>query len=359
MHSLNEKVIIIKESARIKDALKLIDSNSEGLLFVVDNKNKLIGALSDGDIRRALISGKSLVDTIDDIYNKNPFYIFNDEYNEEYVKEVMVKNRYEVVPIINSSFFIEAYVTWDDLLSTDEYKKQWKKLNIPVVIMAGGKGTRMAPFTNVLPKPLIPIGNKTILELIIQEFLKHNILLYYFTINYKGEMIRAYFEGIEKNYEIKYLKEDDFYGTAGSLKLLPSELKGPIIVSNCDIMVKADYADVIKFHTETNASLTILSSIQHHTIPYGVIKYKEGGIVTEIEEKPEYSMCVNTGVYVVNAECLSLIPDKKVFHMTDLIEVLMKNGKKVVAYPINENEFIDIGQWDEYRKVVQKISVDF
>ena len=110
MHNLNEKVITIKESARIKDALKLIDSNSEGLLFVVDNKNKLIGALSDGDIRRALISGKSLVDTIDDIYNKNPFYIFNDEYNEEYVKEVMVKNRYEVVPIINSSFFIAKIV---------------------------------------------------------------------------------------------------------------------------------------------------------------------------------------------------------------------------------------------------------
>ena len=352
MHSIIDTCITIRNDAIVKDALKQIDANSAGILFVVDESGHLIGALTDGDIRRALISGRALTDSIRGIYNPKPFSVVKEKYDENTIKTIMLRERYEVVPIVDNSNILESYVTWDDILAGEVHIKTWDELDVPVVIMAGGKGTRMAPFTNVLPKPLIPIGDKTILELIIQEFSKHKISEFYFTINYRGDMIRAYFEGIEKSYKINYIKENDFLGTAGSLRLLPDVIKGPIIVSNCDIIVKADYYDVLRFHKSTGASLTIVSSIQHHKLPYGVINFSNGGRVNEIIEKPEYSFCINTGVYVLDSSCLELIPSGRLFHMTHLIDLLISNGKVVSTYPVNESEYIDVGQWEEYRYAV-------
>jgi NDP-sugar pyrophosphorylase family protein len=136
------------------------------------------------------------------------------------------------------------------------------------------------------------------------------------------------------------------------LTLLPKGFADTFIVSNCDIIIKADFSDVLSFHRKSGAALTILSSIQHHLIPYGVIKFESGGVVSGLEEKPELSFCINTGVYILEAECLDYIPEKGVFHMTDLIDAVMKVGKRVVTYPVNESEYIDIGQWEEYRKTV-------
>ena len=215
----------------------------------------------------------------------------------------------------------------------------------------------MAPFTNVLPKPLIPIGDKTILELIIDEFQVFGIDNFFFTINYRGEMIKAYFDCIEKAYNVNYLKEVAFLGTAGSLKLLPPDFSNTFIVSNCDIIVKADYSDVLEFHRNSGALLTVLSSIQHYKIPYGVIQFEPGGGVTGFEEKPEYSFCINTGVYILDIECLKYIPEGEVFHMTHLMELIMKNGGKVATYPVNENDYIDIGQWEEYRRVISQMGL--
>jgi NDP-sugar pyrophosphorylase family protein len=250
-------------------------------------------------------------------------------------------------------------LTWEDFFygNGDGVKKAKPELEIPVVIMAGGKGNRLAPFTHVLPKPLIPVGEKTILELIIDEFRKFGITRYYFTLNFRGEMIRAYFDGVEKEYTVSYVWEEDFYGTAGSLKLLEEKISPTFIVSNCDIILKAEYEKVLSFHRETEADLTVLSSIQHHKIPYGVIEFSNGGKVTGIREKPEYTFPINTGVYVVNKECLEYIPEKKVFNMTDLIEVLIADGRKVFTYPVNEKDYTDIGQWEEYRKTLDLIKM--
>lgn len=354
MHNINEHANMVAYSnTTIKDSLKLIDENCEGLLFIVDNSNKLLGALSDGDIRRALISGKSLQDTIIGIFNQKPYFVYRSEYKEENIKKIMIQERYEVIPILNDDNSLLGYVTWDDILSGEKLEKIYKKLDIPVVIMAGGKGTRMAPFTNVLPKPLIPIGEKTILEVIIEQFRKHQINDYYFTINFKGSMIKAYFDGLERSYKVNYLQETDFFGTAGSLKLLPNSIKGPILVTNCDIIVKADYSDIFDFHKASGASITVVSSIQHHVVPYGVIKFSNGGRVNELLEKPEYSFCINTGVYIVDSSCLQYIPDDQIFHMTDLIEKVMALGKVVSTYPVNESEYIDVGQWNQYKQAVK------
>jgi NDP-sugar pyrophosphorylase family protein len=170
-------------------------------------------------------------------------------------------------------------------------------------------------------------------------------------------MIKAYFDSIERDYSIGYIWEKEFLGTAGGLAYLKDALNETFIVSNCDIIVKADYADVIRFHKKNNASLTILSSIQHITIPYGVIEYRNGGKVSSITEKPEFSFTVNTGVYIVEPECLKLIRTDGVFHMTNLIESLLRAGKTVLTYPVNNKDYIDIGQWDEYQKNVNALMV--
>lgn len=344
--------LLVRSEASIRDALKKIDANAEGILFVVDDNLRLLGSITDGDIRRSLLAGTAMVDSIAGTYNNKPFYFGEQDYDPENAKHTLVDKRLEVVPIVNVQHVVVGYVTWDDLLRGVERLEPGRRVDIPVVIMAGGKGTRMAPFTNVLPKPLIPIGEKTILEIIIDTFQRHQIQDFYFTINYRGEMIKAYFDGLEKKYSVTYLKEADFWGTAGSLTLLPKGFAKTFIVSNCDIIVRADFADVLKYHRESKAMLTVLSSIQHQQVPYGVIKFEAGGRVLEIEEKPEFTYCINTGVYILEADCLDFIPSGEVFHMTHLIEKLLADGKKVSTYPVNESEYIDVGQWDEYRKAV-------
>jgi NDP-sugar pyrophosphorylase family protein len=217
--------------------------------------------------------------------------------------------------------------------------------------MAGGKGERLDPFTRILPKPLIPIGDKPIVEIIIEEFRKQGVERYYLTLNNKSEMIESYFNSIEKDYEIIFIKEKSFLGTAGSLKIIEKKISDLFIVSNCDVIVKADFSDVINFHKNQKSMLTILAPIQHHKIPYGVIEFKKGGQVGAIHEKPEYTFTINAGVYVLCKESLKFIPENTAFDMTSLIDVLLKNEKKIFIYPINEKNYIDIGQWEEYKKV--------
>jgi len=344
----------INESTSVRNAMKQMDVTAKGILFVVDKDYKLSGTLTDGDIRRGLLDGARMTDAISVIYNHSPYYLEEKNYSAASALKVLKVQKYKAIPLIDMDRVLVGYEE-DNGLPT--LNPQLKQINIPVVIMAGGKGTRMAPFTNVLPKPLIPIGDKTILELIIDEFLPYGVQDFYFTLNYRGEMVRAYFDSIEKKYRVNYLKENDYFGTAGSLGLLEAGFADTFIVSNCDIIVKADFSDVLDFHKRAKADLTVLSSIQHHQVPYGVITFENGGKVSVIEEKPEFSYCVNTGVYVLESSCLAYIPKGEMFHMTHLMDALMKDGKLVMTYPVNENDYIDIGQWDDYRKAVRLMSV--
>lgn len=350
------KELIVSPCLNIREALKRMDRTAEGILFVVSDGQKLLGTLTDGDIRRALLENRKLTEEIDAIFNSKPFSFVQGSYTRAKLQQTFLEKRHKVIPIVSETHVLVGYEKWDALCDNSVPIKPPRQIDLPVVIMAGGKGTRMAPFTNVLPKPLIPIGEKTILEMIIDEFKRFGMREYFFTINFRAEMIRAYFEGIEKDYAVNYLKETDFWGTAGSLKLLPSNFASTFFVSNCDIIVKADYAEVLDFHRKSGAMITVLSSIQHHKIPYGVISFESGGVITGLEEKPEHSFCINTGVYVLDKKCLDYIPENRVFHMTHLMESLMKDGKKIVTYPVNENEYIDIGQWEEYREAVSILS---
>ncbi len=348
------KDILIDKSASIKKALKRLDKTAVKALLVVDKNNKLLGAISDGDIRRHILKGKDLESDISEIYNKSPIYIRKEELSMESVKKLLIRYKIELIPVLDNEHKVVEYITWDQLFPESEqppFKKS--RIDIPVVIMAGGKGSRLEPFTKILPKALIPVGDKPIIEMIIDEFKQQGVEKFYLTLNHKSEMIKAYFKGIEKEYKVNYIKEKTFLGTAGSLKLLENKISDTFIVSNCDIIVKANFENVLALHQEQKASLTILSSVQHYEIPYGVINLKEGGEVANILEKPEYTFTINTGVYVLNKDTLDFIPADSHMDMTELIKILAKNGKKILTYPVNEKEYLDIGQWKEYKKVLQ------
>lgn len=351
--------ITIKRDTSIKDALKKLDKSATKVLFVVEGSSKLIGALTDGDIRRYILSNGDIDNNINSIYNEQPFSLVEGKYSTEELENSFTEKKLNVIPIVNNNLELVRYYTWDVVFGNKTFKHSVKSnslSDIPVVIMAGGKGTRLKPFTDVLPKPLIPIKEKPIMDWIIDEFYRYGAKTFFTTLNYRGKMIEAYYDSIKKDFCIQYVWEDDFYGTAGSLKLLTDKINGTFIVSNCDIIVKADYEEVLKFHKESNAAMTVVSSIQHHQIPYGVIDFGDGGIVSEIKEKPEYTHAINTGVYILEKECLDFIPDGEFFHITHLMEKLISNGSKLVTYPVNEKEYIDIGQWDEYQSAVENFS---
>lgn len=349
--------VFIQTGSTIKQALKKLDECREKVLLVINESKVLQGTLTDGDIRRALLKGTQLEHTISGLYNEKPQYVLSGEWNMDSVRRILLEKQIELIPVLDNRHQVVDYINWKQAFSEQEETPAREKIDIPVIIMAGGKGTRMAPFTNVLPKPLIPIGEKTILEMIIDEFRFFGMEDFFLTLNYKGEMIEAYFKSLKPVYRLQYLWEKEFLGTAGSLNLAEDAIKGDFLVSNCDVIVKADYAEVLRLHRNSQAALTIVSSIQHYTIPYGVVRFGEGGVVQEITEKPEYTFPINTGVYILSRRCFELIPSDRFYNMTDLIGDLLQKGEKVLTYPVNENDYIDIGQWEEYRSALQKMRI--
>lgn len=353
---MNEDLKLLPTES-IKDALKALDKGAEHIVFIVDERSVLLGTLSDGDVRRAILQGVGLECPVEDVYNRSPICIAERDYSAKSAYELMTRYRIERIPVVDDDGVLQSYVAWDSISDVTPSPSPVISECVPVVIMAGGKGSRLSPFTSVLPKPLIPVNDRTILEHIIGGFSRFGIDQYILTLNYKGDMIRAYFEGTEKAYEIQYVWEEKFLGTAGSLRLCEQLLPENFFVSNCDIIVKANYYDVFNFHKDSGADLTIVSAIQHHVIPYGVINFGCGGEVVGITEKPEYTHPINTGVYILNKDCLRLIPEDVPFHMTELAEALLRSKRKVVTYPVNENDYVDTGQWEEYTKAVKQLQV--
>lgn len=349
--------LLIMPDASVKDALRQLDKSAEKVLIVVDSELRLKGAITDGDIRRSLLAGADLSSPISDVYNKKPLFIYVDDFNFDKIKEPLLKYKVELLPVVEKDMTVADFITWDKVFSEKKDDISEILKTCPLVVMAGGKGTRLEPFTKILPKPLIPIGEKPIIQVIVDKFRARGIEQFYFVVNYKGEMIQSYFKHLEDKYDIKYLWEKDFYGTAGGLKMMEPRVEDDFFVSNCDVIIKAKYENILDFHREQNAALTIVSAIQHYRIPYGVVEFKSGGDVVKINEKPEYSFTVNTGLYVLNKRALDHIPDGVFMDMTDLINQLIKSGDRVITYPVNENEYIDIGQWEEYKKSVSKLKI--
>lgn len=344
---------IASDNTSLVHAMQLIDQNTHGIIYIVDDSRQLIGSLSDGDVRRWIIKTGELNVSVGKLMNRNPKYIF--EANSDNSLDYLKKYKISSVPVLNIQKQIVDIVFSGN--SGQSMSVNYNALNgTPVIIMAGGKGTRLYPFTKILPKPLIPIGDIPILERIINRFHDYGANDFWLTVNYKKEMIRSYFNELPRDYHITYVEESKPLGTAGSIKLIQEVFDQPVIITNCDILIEADYEKVLAYHKESGNAMTIVSSLKNTTIPYGVLHSTENGVVTSMEEKPQLSCFINTGMYVLNPEYISLIPDETFFHMTHLADAMMAKGLQVGMYPISENSFLDMGEFEEMKKMEARIN---
>lgn len=348
---------LVKKEESVLVSMKKLDTNAHKILFVVDKSNILVGSLTDGDIRRWILSGNELSDNVTKVCHKTPSFV-SEGYSNQAVKDLMLQKNINCVPVLSSNKTIKDVLFWTDVFQDIKKEAPKKQMSYPVVIMAGGFGTRLAPFTTILPKPLIPVGNKSIVEHIIDRFLPYGIDNFYMTVNHKSKIIKSYFDDVKKEYSIKLVKEDKPLGTAGSLKLLKDDIEDTFIVTNCDIVIHADYSEIVDFHKDSGYDITLVSSMMHYKIPYGICEIDPGGSLIEIKEKPEYNFLISTGMYILNKKILDYIPDNEFFHITHLMEKVKDNGGSVGVFPISENSWDDTGQWDEYKKTVKRLTND-
>ena len=334
----------------IKKALKQISQTGEKCLIIVDKNNSLLGTLSDGDIRRAILGGIDISNTINDIYQKKPILLTKGRYNNKQVKKIFLDTKIDLIPVVNDNNEVIDIFTWAKFFNNN--KKKIESLeNIPVVIMAGGRGLRLEPFTKILPKPLVPVHKKPIIEHIIERFTDVGCNEFHLTVNYKARIMRAYFEELHPDYGVHFIEEKEPLGTAGSLRFLDGKFSRPFFVTNCDIIVKADYATLYEFHQKGGYDVSLVASTKEYIIPYGTCELNTDGHLSHINEKPKYDFLVNTGLYVLNPEVLRMIPKNRFYHITHLIEDAKNQGKKVGVFPIDEDAWIDVGQWAEYKRI--------
>ncbi|MBL51827.1 MAG: nucleotidyltransferase [Candidatus Marinimicrobia bacterium] len=347
------KNILVKANITIREAMKHLDQTAEKCLLVIDDNLFLLGTLTDGDLRRSILSGIKFSNDISSSFNTNPTILVENNFNNEDAKKLLQTLKIDLIPIVDDNNRVVDYYTWSDL---DDAKINVQVLDeVPVVIMAGGKGSRLEPFTNVLPKPLVPIHEKPIIEHIIEKFTEIGCLKFYLSINYKGKILKAYFDELDPIFTYEFIDESKPLGTAGSLHFLKDKINKPFFVTNCDIIIKTNYEKLYKFHIEAKYDITLVASAKEYVIPYGTCELTKNGNLHRINEKPKYDFLVNTGLYLLNPNVLEIIPKNKFYHITNLIEDAKDLGLKIGVYPINDDAWTDIGQWAEYKKVIDSL----
>lgn len=342
------KSICVAHDATIIHALKQMDAVKHKLLIVVRD-DKFYRLLSIGDIQRAIIRGVDMNSPVTTILrDKTKVASVNEDIKA--VKATMKERSNEFMPIIDDENNLVDVIFWEDLFETKE-RIPPANLNLPVVIMAGGKGTRLRPLTNVLPKPLVPIGEQTMMEDIMDRFVQCGCNNFFVSVNFKADFIRHYFDNFAaKKYNIEYFQEDKPLGTAGSLHLLKDKINDTFFVSNCDSILDEDYGEILRYHRENKNEITVVSVMKSLYIPYGTLETGENGLLKALQEKPELTFKINTGMYILEPHLLKEIPSDRIYHITYLIEKLVNEGRRVGVYPINEGSWTDVGNWDEYLK---------
>ena len=346
------KNLLVGPNISLIQALKKISLNGEKSLIVVDSKKRLLGTISDGDIRKRLLVKKSLNSKINKIYNKHSTYLVKENFSKEQVKKFFLRKKFDLIPIINKFKVVVSYITWSQFLNDQNIQPKGRNINT-AVIMAGGKGRRLKPFTQLLPKPLIPIKEKPIVDHLIDRFSKYKVKKIILSVNDKSNILKAYFSNnLKKN--ISFIEEKKPLGTAGSLYLLKDKIDKDFLLTNCDILADIEINNFYSFHKNNKNDISIVVSAKKYTIPYGVCFVDKKGLLSNIKEKPNYNFFINIGFYIINPKILSLIPKNKYFDMPDLISSSIKKSFKIGAYPIQDKEWIDVGQWSELKKVLEK-----
>lgn len=340
---------VITLSVTLLDAMKLMDEIKVKMLFVFNDEH-FEGIVTIGDIQRAIIKNVSLESSVSSIVNKNKKYA-KPEDNIDSIRKKMLDLRAECMPVVDDDGELVDVYFWGDLFKHSEPQHR-EKINLPVVIMAGGKGSRLKPLTNVIPKPLVPVGDKTILEVIMDQFEEIGCHKFYMSVNYKADMMKYYLSQLEHSYDIEFFMEDKPLGTIGSVSLLKGKITTPFFVSNCDSINEQDYRDVYDYHKSNHNDMTIVTMVKSFKIPYGVIETGEDGLMIDLKEKPEHTYMVNSGVYILNPELIDEIPEGQFFHITHLMEKVNARGGRVGCFPVSEHAWHDMGEWPEYLKMI-------
>ena len=350
------KNLIINNSATIKQSLYRLEKNIQKCLLVVNEKKVFIGTLTDGDIRRAIIFGSNVDSKIDKYVRKKAYSMTSEYYskiNSRDLKrfiEKLSKSRIDVVPILDNKKriidFIDTQQHQDLSNDPDNFFDK-----IPLVIMAGGKGTRLKPFTDIFPKPLVPINNLPTVEHIINYFKESGIKKIYLTLNYKKKLIKSYFED-NKIHKLKYVEEKKILGTAGSLSLFKKKINSNFFVCNCDTIVKINLKKFYEYHTKGKFDITLAAATKKHGFPYGSCQLDRQGKLKKIIEKPYTNHLVNIGLYIIKPKIINMVPNNKTTNMDELLTNDKKANKKIGVFPVDDNSWIDVGEWSEYNKLI-------
>jgi dTDP-glucose pyrophosphorylase len=346
---INERSI--KPGEAVIFALKKMDQLGVKSLLLIGEGGVFAGLLSIGDIQRAIIRNIPLETPIERILRPNP-RLAGPGLGADEIRRTMLKHRMECLPVVDGSGTLVDVHFWEDVFPPDTRRGE-QKMNMPVVIMAGGQGVRLKPLTNVLPKALIPISEKTLIEDIMERFASYGCRDFFISVNYKADMIRYHFSGSRSPFNMEFIEERKPMGTAGSLSLLKGRIGQTFFVTNCDIVIDQDYSEIFDYHREQQNDITIVAVLKHYPIPYGTIESGEQGKLIELKEKPEITLKINSGMYILEPVVLDAIPENVFFHITQLIEKVRIQGGKVGVFPVSEGSWKDIGNWDEYLKWVR------
>ena len=337
----NIENIKLKQNATIKEALGIIDSGAMQIALVVDDNDKLLGTLTDGDIRRGILRGLDLDSSIETIVFKEPAIAKISSTKEEILKIALSKKLHQI-PIVDDNGIVL------DLKEIDELVEPKIKTN-RVILMVGGLGTRLRPLTQDTPKPMLKVGNKPILQTIVEKFAEYGFINITMCVNFNASIIRDYFgDGKEFGVNIDYVLEQKRMGTAGALSLLKERPSEPFFVMNGDLLTNVNFEHIFNYHTLHKATATMCVREYDYEVPYGVVKMNDNKII-EIAEKPVQKFFVSAGIYMLSPEILDLIPKNEFYDMPALFEKLIKLSKNVISFPIREY-WLDIGRMEEYQR---------
>lgn len=333
---------MVGSDATIIETIRRLDEVAGRTIMVVDEKRRLLGTVTDGDIRRSLLAGRGLEDPISVVMNRKPRVACPND-SRTALLNMMRTMQLRQVPMVDYDHRVIGIETIDELVKDHEDRPNW------VVLMAGGLGTRLHPLTESTPKPLLKVGDKPVLEIILERFVRHDFRRFYISVNYKAEMVKEYFgDGSDWGCEVRYLEENQRMGTAGGLSLITEKLVDPLLVMNGDLLTTLNFESLLEYHVGHAAQATIGVREYDFQVPFGVVKMDDHQVVG-IDEKPVNRFFVNAGVYVLDPACLDRVPHGSYYDMTTLLTDLTGEGKSVVAFPIREY-WLDIGRPDDFVK---------
>lgn len=321
-------------------------------LLIISENGKFYGLITIGDIQRALLKKEDLNNCVINYVRDDILYSSSDASLDE-IKNLMQIKRLEVMPIVDDGNLVDI-INWEDIFPQKKINKPLSQ-KLPVVIMAGGKGERLQPLTNVLPKPLIPISCKTIIEDIMDRFVDISCDNFFISLNYMADFIEEYLNKKQnKNYHIRFFREEKPLGTAGSISLIKDELRTTFFLSNCDILLDINFQDLVNYHNSNNNIITVVSAVKNFSLPYGIIETTKDGQMISLNEKPQMLFQINSGLYVIEPKIFNYVKYEEFLHITDLLNRLLEAKEKIGVFPISERSWVDMGNWAEYAKIIHR-----